>query len=284
MQSPFTKFSTIGVSLNTATNKQFADLKKDVQHELETNLVFALGLRFYFFLSTCNRLELYFLEEENRISDLHDNVFLQTILTYGYYKTGYEAIRHLARVASGMDSKILGDYEIVSQVKNASNEAIERRTFNSILEKTIGFALQVSKRIRTETKISQGITSYASAAVDILQREKKEKLRIAVAGTGDIGSQVIKYLAANRKKKVSAVTIFNRTAERARELAQTYNFSFGSFDELVTSTDQFDVLINCADLREEDVQKFSSALPGLLIDLTPQQAFEQLVQHSGKTN
>ena len=100
MQSPFSKFSVIGISLNTATNKQFADLKKDVQHELEASLVAALDLRYYFFLSTCNRLELYFLEEENSISVLQDHALSYSLLTHGYSRSGYEAIRHLARVAS----------------------------------------------------------------------------------------------------------------------------------------------------------------------------------------
>ena len=277
MQSPFTKFSTIGVSLNTATNRQFADLKKDVQHDLETNLVSALELRHYFFLSTCNRLELYFLEEEHTISRSKENALLNALLENGYYKTGYEAIRHLARVTSGMDSKILGDYEIVSQVKNASTEAIARGTFHPSLEKITGFALQVSKRIRTETKISQGITSYASAAIDILHKEKKTHLRIAVVGTGDIGKQVIKYLATDKKKQSWDITLFNRTTERARELAEARSFSFGTFEQLTSSSNQFDVLINCADLQEEDVSKFTSPLPELLIDLTPQQAFEHRV-------
>jgi|GEM_PF-6745918 len=282
MQSPFIKFSAIGVSLNTVTNKEFADLKKDLQGELESNLIAALEVKNYFFLSTCNRLELYFIEEANSISNLTNNTLLKEVVTHGYYKVGYEAIRHLARVASGMDSKILGDYEIVSQVKNSSNEAVERGTFNNVLEKIVGFALQVSKRVRTETKISQGITSYASAAVDILQKSKKEKLRIAVVGTGDIGSQVIKYLAASRKKKVWEVTVFNRTSERAKELAEAEKFQFGTLQELMSSAHQFDALINCADL-EDDTLKFSTALPSLLIDLTPQQAFEEIVKQSAST-
>jgi glutamyl-tRNA reductase len=281
MQSPYIKFSTIGVSLNTVTNKQFADLKKDLEEELKSNLIAALEIKNYFFLSTCNRLELYFIEEASSISNLTNNTLLNHVVAQGYYKSGYEAIRHLARVASGMDSKILGDYEIVSQVKNATNEAVERGTFNSVLERIAGFALQVSKRVRTETKISQGITSYASAAVDILQKINRENLRVAVVGTGDIGSQVVKYLAADKKRKAWDVTVFNRTQERAKELAEAEHFSFGSFENLVESSHLFDVLINCADLQEEDVSRFSTALPCLVIDLTPQQVFEQQVQRSG---
>ena len=283
MQSPYIKFSAIGVSLNTVTNKEFADLKKDLQGELESNLIAALEIKNYFFLSTCNRLELYFIEEANSISNLTNNALLKEVVAHGYYKAGYEAIRHLARVASGMDSKILGDYEIVSQVKNASSEAVERGTFNSVLEKIVGFALQVSKRVRTETKISQGITSYASAAVDIIQKDKKEKLRIAVVGTGDIGSQVIKYLASSKKKKAWEVTVFNRTIERAKEFAEAEKFQFGTIQELMASANEFDALINCADLEEGDMLKFSTELPSLLIDLTPQQAFEGLVKQSAST-
>jgi len=198
-------------------------------------------------LSTCNRTEIYGICDEPRelaemlCTNTHST--LKEFEEHGYVYQGLNAIEHLFKVASGLDSQIIGDYEILSQLKHAAKIAKENGCINSFMERAINYALQVSKEIKTKTKLSSGTVSVSYAAIEILKdkiknfRDKKTLL----VGTGKFGNHVAKnikdYLPG------SNIVFTNRTNEKALELAQEYEGEFISYENLAQASDNADIII-----------------------------------------
>jgi glutamyl-tRNA reductase len=122
-----------------------------------------------FVLSTCNRTEVYGIcEDPEDLTDLlciHTRGTKSDFKEHGYIKRGIMAAEHLFEVAAGLDSQIIGDYEILSQLKRSAKIARQNGCMNSLMEKIINFALQASKEIKTTTKLSSGTVSVAYAAI-----------------------------------------------------------------------------------------------------------------------
>lgn len=198
-------------------------------------------------LSTCNRTEIYGIcDDPHELAEMlciNTHSTLKEFEEYGYVYQGLNAIEHLFKVASGLDSQIVGDYEILSQLKQAAKIAKENGCINSFMERAINYALQVSKEIKTKTKLSSGTVSVSYAAIEIL----KEKIinftdkKILLVGTGKFGN----HIAKNIKDYLPGSNIFftNRTDEKASALAQEYDGKFISYKNLEQATNNADIII-----------------------------------------
>ena len=176
-------------------------------------------------LSTCNRTELYVVSPLSGASDLALSAFLEH-LPYapdpeqvGYrQQTGEAAAQHLLRVASGLESAILGETEIQGQVKEAHARSRAHGTAGPVLDRLCQASLRTGKRARTETGISLGGVSHGSAAVDVVGRifDSLEGRTVLVVGAGTIASQAARAFAAVDGVKF---VIANRTPEHAEALS-----------------------------------------------------------------
>ncbi len=232
------------------------------------------GLHELFILSTCNRTEIYGLAEN--VQQLTELLCTQTTgpaVTFNemaYVKRGVAAVEHLFQVAAGLDSQILGDYEIIGQIKQSVKFARERGFIGSTLERMVNAVLQSSKAIKNQTALSGGTVSVSFAAVQYI-KEKIPRLagkKILLLGTGKIGRHTCKnmvdYLGT------TDITLMNRTNEKAATLARELGLQYAPVSELTNAIAAADVILVATNAAEPTV--LASQLKGhglkLVIDLS----------------
>ncbi|MCI0712673.1 MAG: glutamyl-tRNA reductase [Chloroflexi bacterium] len=202
-------------------------------------------------LSTCNRLEVY----ADAIDDVYgwhvleqyladmERVTLAELKPSLYYLAGEEVVTHLLNVASGLDSMILGEPQILGQVNCAYGEAHGVGVTGPVLSRLFTQAVHCGKRARTETDISRHTTSVSHAAVKLAQRDLKDltKVNALIVGAGEMAE-----LAANALSKYhcQSITFINRTHSRAEDLASQYNGLTRSWHLLLESLKTADVVIS----------------------------------------
>lgn len=180
-------------------------------------------------LSTCNRTEFYLAAEPaTRPSDslfaalrrLRPQAPILRPECERYELEGPAAARHLFRVACGLDSAVLGDVQILSQVKDCRRLAADARSLGRILSRAFDQAVAVGKRARAETAISHGNASVGSAVAGMLaQRLRRGDAQIVILGAGEVASSIARHLS---KQRLGHLCFINRTAEKAARLAQLY--------------------------------------------------------------
>ena len=200
-------------------------------------------------LSTCNRVELYSVVSKFHAGaqDLRNlfaefcHVAPEDIVDHLYTYHDEHAVQHLFRVAAGLDSMVLGESEILGQVRRAYQVAEEEGTVGRLLGMAFRRALRVGKRARTETAIGRNPVSVSSAAVDLARRTFASGdlvgKRVAIVGAGKMGTLAAKALKASG---ATEVTVLNRTEERARELAEQFEgraLTLGRLPEVLAWTD-----------------------------------------------
>ncbi|MBN9296890.1 MAG: glutamyl-tRNA reductase [Filimonas sp.] len=232
------------------------------------------GLNEIFVLSTCNRTEIYGVANElNQLSDLlcnHSNGSKEKFEELSYIKKGHEAIEHLFAVAAGLDSQILGDYEIVGQMKQAIRIAKENGCIGTFLERLSNIVLQSSKAIKTSTELSGGTVSVSFAAIQCIRENFADvsNKKIVLLGTGKIGrntcKNLIDYLGAKD------ITLINRTEEKAKELAAELNIKAAPYSEAALQVAQADIVVVATNAEEPVIKTVSliNSTPKLLIDLS----------------
>jgi glutamyl-tRNA reductase len=226
-------------------------------------------------LSTCNRSEIYGIAEdpESLINLLCSQTqgSAEIFTNLAYQKNGLKAIQHLFDVGAGLDSQILGDYEIIGQLRQAMKFAKERGFIHTLLERTLNQVLQSSKEIKNSTALSDGTVSVAFAAVQYI-RENIQNLKeknILLLGTGKIGTITCKNLVDYLGN--SHITVMNRTPEKAENLASLFDLRTASMEFLTEEIKNADVVLVATNAAEpvihlKDLQKN----PGkkLIIDLS----------------
>lgn len=201
-----------------------------------------------FVVSTCNRTEIYtttpnylmVAEEYCKIV----GVSLMDFMKYANILKREDALNHLFRVSGGLESQILGDFEIIGQIKNAYNRfKREKKYSNPYLERAINSAIQISKKIKNETSISNGAASVSYAAVHYILNSKKQlsEKNILLLGVGEIGQNTVENLVKHIHDP--KVTVANRTAEAAEKIANKYNISHIPFEKFKQELKQTDILI-----------------------------------------
>jgi glutamyl-tRNA reductase len=200
-----------------------------------------------FVLSTCNRTEVYgFADDASTLIELlctHSAAGAETFTSLAYIKRGPEAVEHLFQVAAGLDSQILGDYEIVCQLKQAVKFAKDRGFINAFLERLMNSVLQSSKEIKNDTALSGGTVSVSFAAVQYIKKHVVgyADSNILLIGTGKIGRNTCKnlvdYLGTKR------VTLINRTEEKATQLAAELGLMSAPMTELDAQIAASDIIL-----------------------------------------
>jgi glutamyl-tRNA reductase len=184
------------------------------------------GVDGIFVLSTCNRTEITgFAEHPFQLIKLLCKYSNGTVEEFSQVSNVYknqEAITHLFRMGTGLDSQILGDYEIVGQLRQAFKLAKEHKTTNAYFERLLNHVMQASKRVKNETRLSSGTTSVSYAAVQYIIRNLYDynAKNMLVFGLGKMGKHTCKNLAEYTQNK--AVSLINRTEEKATEFVKEH--------------------------------------------------------------
>lgn len=209
-------------------------------------------------LSTCNRTEVYFKAEKCCPDEAFRHI-AKELNTYAgidqesekhFYKFEYnDAVTHLFRVVSSLDSMVLGEYQIVSQVKEAFNNAKESKSVGKIFKRLFNKALETGKTVRTKTAMSAGAFSVSYAAVekcyDVFGNLQDKQ--ILLIGAGETGELVIKNLY---KKGCKNITVTNRTLKKAEELASRYNGKVLSYSKLANGIQQAEIIVSSVTSKE----------------------------------
>jgi glutamyl-tRNA reductase len=199
-------------------------------------------------LSTCNRTEVYFAAKQAEyaadwLAQFHA-VPLNDLSPFLYTLPHRDAIRHVFRVASGLDSMVLGEPQILGQVKEAARRAEEAGTLGSHLHKLFQNTFAVAKEVRSTTAIGANIVSMAAAAVHLSERifERVADQRVLFIGAGEMVELCVAHFAGANPRQV---TIANRSEARARALAARCGAEVASLDSVAELLPNFDVVVSC---------------------------------------
>lgn len=230
--------------------------------EASAELVKDMGVQEGLIVSTCNRTEFYLAGEKadqvleslqahlaTHIDQVDDGI------DHFYRMQKEEAARHLCRVASGLDSMMLGETEIFGQVKQAYQAALQAGCTSTVLNKLFQTAFRIGKKVRTETSIQIGSTSVASVAVDLAEKifGHLKNSRVIVIGAGDTSRQTAQALMS---RGASSVFVTNRSFDRAEELAKEMGGHAVKFDEWQGTLAGVDVVISATGAPHTVVMPF----------------------------
>ena len=222
-------------------------LTKEAQVQLLTEAK-EIGVDGIFVLSTCNRTEISgFTEHPLQLINLlckYSNGSVEEFAKVSNVYKNEEAISHLFRTGTGLDSQILGDYEIVGQLRQAFKQAKKLNTTNAYFERLLNNVMQASKRVKNETKLSSGTTSVSYAAVQYIIKHlpNYDAKNILVFGLGKMGKHTCKNLAEYTENK--SVCLINRSEEKAIEFVKEHpSIKKGVIGNLSSEVHNSDVLI-----------------------------------------
>lgn len=256
---------------DAAVRGQFA--VNNEQYEQLVSIAPSFGINEFFVLSTCNRTEIYAFAPEPgdlcRLLTQQTAGSLESFLSMAYVKNGLDAIEHLYNVAAGLDSQILGDYEIVGQIKQAAKLSKKYDCLSSTMERLINEVLQSSKKIRSTTGLSGGTVSVSFAAVQYIRSHyaRNTNKKVLLVGTGKFGGNTCKNIADYLPGY--EVTLVNRTIEKAISLAASYNFQYDHIDNLSSCIEKADIILVATNAEEPVILKeHFSGVDKLVIDFS----------------
>lgn len=198
-------------------------------------------------LSTCNRTEIYV--DTNNI-DLakslivqHSQATIELLHEFGYEYNAEEALDHLYNVGAGLDSQILGDFQIIGQLKDAYRKAEKENSINTLFNRMFSHVFQASKKIKNETELSNGAASVSHAAVQYIKNntENLDSANILLYGTGEIGKITCENLLSHTNNR--KLTIINRNEERAAVLAKKFNITHKPQNLITEELHKADIVI-----------------------------------------
>jgi glutamyl-tRNA reductase len=226
------------------------------------------GVREGVMLSTCNRVEVYavvdevdagFARVQEFLADTHLSLSSEQLTPHLYWQTDERAISHLFRVAASLDSMIVGESQILGQVKDAFEAALTHKASGVILNKLVKKAISVAKRVRTETRIAENAVSVSYAAVELAKKifSDLSEQTVLLVGAGEMAKLAAKHLIGNGIKRVMVTT---RNPQGAIELAKRFNGTSIPFDDFRREMAEADIVL-CSTgashylIRTEDVQQ-----------------------------
>src|SRR6476646_9183645 len=243
------QLAIVGVSHKTAPVevRERLAFNSDVLRSALTALIDRQNVREAIILSTCNRVEVVAESPDDRLireflCDFHQ-IPPDSVSKHLYSFRNADVIRHVFRVASSLDSMMIGEPQILGQVKEAYRIAADAGTVGMHLSALMNRAFAVAKKIRTETGISQSAVSISFAAVELARKifgELSGKT-VMIIGASKMGELAAKHLKRNG---VSSVLVTNRTFERAVELAQVFEGAALPFEHLTEHMDRADIVIS----------------------------------------
>lgn len=284
----------VGLSHKSAPvhiREKFA-LNKEDYTELSNTILKHRNIRELVIISTCNRTELYFTAEECCSTGAFYILFrfLKThfeeegIESHFYQMETQKAVNHLFRVVSGLESMVLGEYQIVAQIKDAIGHAEEIGAAGKLLTRLFHKALETGKQVRTKTGISNGAFSVSYAAVEKCNNifEQLPDKKILLIGAGETGELTIKNLY---KKGCQNIVVTNRTTSKAEELASRFKGSVINFKDLKAGIHDADIVVSSISCKNPLVTNELLSLNGdnkqtVFIDLgVPRNIDPKLAEH-----
>ena len=234
----------------------------------------AEGLESLIVTSTCNRTEIYgFAQHPFQLIKLlceNSQGTVEDFQKVAFVYKNKEAISHVFRVGTGLDSQILGDFEIISQLKNAFVQSKELNLANAFLERLVNAVIQASKKIKTDTEISSGATSVSFASVQYIFKNVEDiaSKNILLFGTGKIGRNTCENLVKHSKHE--HITLINRTKDKAEKIAKKLNVIVKEYSDLQLEIQKADVLVVATGALNPTVDKAILNLkkPLLILDLS----------------
>ena len=247
-----------------STDSKLALLQQATQEGIESLIV----------TSTCNRTEIYGFAQHpfQLIKLLSDNTkgTVEEFQKVAFVLKNKDAISHMFRVGSGLDSQILGDFEIIGQLKHATVSSKEHNLLNPFLERLVNAVIQASKRIKTETEISSGASSvsFASDQYILNEIENVTEKNILLFGTGKIGRNTCENLVKHTKNE--HITLINRTKDKAEAVAGKFNLIVKDYSNLQEEIHASDILIVATGAQQPTVDKYiiQNNKPLLILDLS----------------
>lgn len=285
-------FAVLSISFEKAdveTRGKFAffddNIKNFVSYVHEKNLGDA------FVVSTCNRTEIYttshnyLLIAEEYCKSI--GVSLTDFMQFANIHTQEEALKHLFRVASGLESQIVGDFEIIGQIKKAyARFKREKQNSNPYLERAINAAIQISKKIKNETGISNGAASVSYAAVHYILNHQKQlsDKNILLLGVGEIGQNTVENLVKHIYQP--KIKVANRTQEKAEKIAEKFKIQHVEYDHFAEELNTTDILIVATGAKNPIINAthFPNGKETLVIDLSiPNNVEKNVVENPNVT-
>ncbi|WP_144893540.1 glutamyl-tRNA reductase [Flavobacterium tiangeerense] len=248
------------------------------------------GIESLIVTSTCNRTEIYgFAEHPFQLIKLiceNSQGSVESFQNVGFVYKNHEAISHLFRVGTGLDSQILGDFEIIAQIKSSFSQSKGLGLANAFMERLVNSVIQASKKIKTDTEISSGATSVSFAAVQYIIKNVEDigNKNILLFGTGKIGRNTCENLVKHTKNE--HITLINRTKEKAEKLAGKLNLIVKDYSELHLELQKADVVVVATGAQNPTIDKAILNLkkPLLILDLSiPKNAHENVEELDGVT-
>tara|TARA_B110000305_G_scaffold134596_1_gene150280 strand:+ start:9141 stop:10373 length:1233 start_codon:yes stop_codon:yes gene_type:complete len=238
----------IGISYKKAS----ASIRGRFNLEIETSKKLILeakigGIESIIVNSTCNRVEIYSLCNDYKVivkllCKYSSGTELE-LESHGYILKGDQAINHIFRVGTGLDSQILGDFEIIAQMRQSFKMSNELKAISPYFDRLFSSVMQASKRIKNETKLSSGATSVSFAAVryilDNVTNLKNKK--ILLFGVGKIGRNTCENLVKHTSNK--QITLINRTEDTAKKIAGKFKLIVKNISEISKEISKSDILI-----------------------------------------
>ena len=232
------------------------------------------GIESLIVTSTCNRTEVYgFAEHPFQLIKLiceNSNGTVEAFQEVGFVYKNQEAINHIFQVGTGLDSQILGDFEIISQIKLSFAQSRKLGLINTYLDRLINSVIQASKKIKTDTEISSGATSVSFASVQYIIKnvENIGNKNILLFGTGKIGRNTCENLVKHTKNE--HITLINRTKDKAEKLAGKLNLIVKDYAELHLELQKADVVVVATGAQNPTIDKAILNLkkPILILDLS----------------
>ncbi len=224
--------------------------------------------------ATCNRTELHgFAQHPYQLIKLLCNNTLGSVEEFqevAYVYKNKDAISHLFKVGTGLDSQILGDFEIISQLRQSFNRSKKHGIANPFVERLCNSVIQASKRIKNETGISSGATSVAFASVQYILKNVPDiaTKNIVLFGTGKIGRNTCENLIKHTKNP--HITLINRTKDKAEKIAGKFKLQVKDFGELQTEIRSADILVVATGAKFPTISKelIYTNKPLLILDLS----------------
>jgi len=222
-------------------------IEESIHHLLTYPHVEEVGI-----MSTCNRLEIYAVvkETEQGVTEISQflseigHIPLQQLRKHLFILLHQDAIRHLMRVSAGLESLVLGEGQILAQVRNTHKLATKYQGMSRLLDRLFKQAISAGKRVRTETNIGTGAVSISSAAVELVDTKIEDlcSQKVCIIAAGKMSRLLVQHLAS---KGVSNIAIVNRSVSRSQELAKQFpqvNLQLHSLEEMMMVVSQSDIV------------------------------------------
>ena len=247
-------------------------------------------------LSTCNRTELYVVSDQEHTGAYYSRKFLADWFDVEYekikdmtdMKVADEAVSHLFKVTAGLDSMVLGETQILGQIRDAFLTAQEEHTTGTIFNKLFKEAITVAKRGHNETDISKNAVSISYAEVELAKRifANVKKSRVLVIGAGEMAEESLLNLTSNG---IEDVVVLNRSIEKAEELAERFNGRSANLHALESELKDADIVISSTSSPDyvikkdmiESVNKTRGGSPLILIDIAMPRDIDPEIDSSG---